>query len=40
MPDQIFENPRLAEIYDAFDGSRDDLVYYLNIVKELKKIPY
>lgn len=36
MVDEIFENPRLAQIYDHFDGDRDDLVHYLNIAKELK----
>lgn len=33
--DQIFENPRLAAIYDAFDDQREDLVHYLAIAKEL-----
>ena len=35
MPDQIFENPRLAEIYDAFDGPRDDLIPYISLANEL-----
>lgn len=35
MPDQIFEDPRLAAIYDDFDGQRNDLDHYLAIVKEL-----
>ncbi len=35
MPDQIFETPRLTAIYDSFDGSREDLYNYLEIVKEL-----
>ncbi|MCB0408225.1 MAG: class I SAM-dependent methyltransferase, partial [Bdellovibrionales bacterium] len=34
MPDLIFENPRLVAIYDAFDGEREDLDHYLNIVGE------
>jgi ubiquinone/menaquinone biosynthesis C-methylase UbiE len=36
MPDEIFDNPRLAAIYDAFDGQRTDLDYYVAIVKELR----
>ena len=36
MPDEIFDNPRLAAIYDAFDGTRKDLDNYLAIVKELQ----
>lgn len=35
MPDQIFEDPRLVAIYDAFDGHRTDLLHYLAIAKEL-----
>ena len=35
MPDAIFAHPRLAAIYDAFDGDRDDLAAYLGIVREL-----
>ncbi len=35
MPDAIFANPRLAPIYDAFDGDRDDLAAYLSIADEL-----
>ena len=35
MPDAIFAHPRLAPIYDAFDGERDDLTAYLNIADEL-----
>lgn len=31
MPDAIFEHPRLAAVYDAFDGPRDDLPAYLAI---------
>jgi hypothetical protein len=36
MADQIFENPRLAELYDVFDGERDDLKPYLGIARELR----
>jgi SAM-dependent methyltransferase len=35
VPDAIFAHPRLARIYDAFDGDRDDLAAYLNIADEL-----
>ncbi|HWG62668.1 MAG TPA: class I SAM-dependent methyltransferase [Streptosporangiaceae bacterium] len=35
VPDAIFAHPRLAPIYDVFDGDRDDLTAYLNIVGEL-----
>ena len=35
MPDAIFAHPRLAQVYDAFDGNRDDLAAYLDIVEEL-----
>jgi ubiquinone/menaquinone biosynthesis C-methylase UbiE len=35
VPDAIFAHRRLAPIYDAFDGDRDDLAAYLNIVGEL-----
>ncbi|SNS08586.1 Methyltransferase domain-containing protein [Streptosporangium subroseum] len=35
MPDAIFAHPRLAAIYDAFDGDRDDLTAYLHIADEL-----
>lgn len=35
MPDAIFAHPQLAQIYDAFDGDRDDLVVYAAIVDEL-----
>lgn len=34
--DPIFSNPKLAAIYDIFDGERNDLIHYLNITKELK----
>ncbi len=35
MPDPIFAHPRLAPVYDAFDGDRDDLTAYLSIAGEL-----
>jgi SAM-dependent methyltransferase len=35
VPDAIFAHPRLAEVYDAFDGPRDDLPGYLAIAEEL-----
>ncbi|AWS46158.1 bifunctional 2-polyprenyl-6-hydroxyphenol methylase/3-demethylubiquinol 3-O-methyltransferase UbiG [Streptosporangium sp. 'caverna'] len=35
MPDAIFAHPRLAAVYDAFDGDRDDLTAYLRIADEL-----
>lgn len=35
MPDALFAHPRLASIYDAFDGQRDDLTAYLDIAEEL-----
>jgi ubiquinone/menaquinone biosynthesis C-methylase UbiE len=34
VPDAIFAHPRLAPIYDAFDGDRADLVAYLRIADE------
>lgn len=36
MPDAIFADPRLAPLYDAFDGDRDDLPPYLGIADELR----
>ncbi|MFZ2587481.1 MAG: class I SAM-dependent methyltransferase [Alphaproteobacteria bacterium] len=36
MADAIFEDKRLIEIYDVFDGERHDLVHYLALVKNLK----
>lgn len=36
MPDPIFAHPRLAPIYDHFEGDRDDLVAYLAIAEELR----
>lgn len=35
MPDPIFADPRLAPLYDAFDGERDDLAAYLDLADEL-----
>jgi SAM-dependent methyltransferase len=35
VPDKIFAHPRLAPVYDAFDGPRDDLAAYVAIVAEL-----
>jgi len=35
VPDAIFAHPRLAPVYDVFDGDRDDLAAYLDIVGEL-----
>lgn len=35
VPDAIFAHPRLAPVYDAFDGDRDDLAAYLGIAGEL-----
>ena len=34
MPDPIFAEPRLAAIYDAFDGDRSDLEAYAAMVDE------
>ncbi|MFB9923581.1 class I SAM-dependent DNA methyltransferase [Amycolatopsis halotolerans] len=35
MPDAIFADPRLAPIYDTFDGDRVDLPAYVRIADEL-----
>ena len=35
MPDEIFEHPRLAAIYDALDPDRSDLDVYVAIAGEL-----
>ncbi|MFF4771288.1 class I SAM-dependent methyltransferase [Microtetraspora fusca] len=35
MPDAIFSHPRLAPVYDAFDGDRGDLAAYLAAADEL-----
>jgi SAM-dependent methyltransferase len=34
--DAIFAHPRLARVYDAFDGDRDDLAAYLANAQELR----
>ncbi|WP_305782605.1 class I SAM-dependent methyltransferase [Symbioplanes lichenis] len=34
MPDAIFSDRRLAPLYDAFDGDRDDLTVYHALVEE------
>lgn len=34
MPDEIFSNPRLAQLYDPFDADRDDLDHYVAIATE------
>lgn len=36
MPDLIYADPRLARLYDAFDGSREDLDTYLGIADEVR----
>jgi SAM-dependent methyltransferase len=35
MPDALFAHPRLAAVYDAFDGDRDDLTAYTAVADEL-----
>ena len=35
VPDALFADPRLARLYDVFDGDRDDLTAYLGLVAEL-----
>jgi SAM-dependent methyltransferase len=35
MADAIFEHPRLAAVYDAFDADRSDLAVYVAIADEL-----
>jgi SAM-dependent methyltransferase len=35
VPDALFADPRLAEIYDTLDGDRNDLDPYLALVEEL-----
>ena len=34
MADAIFDNPRLAAIYDAFEAPREDLEHYLALARE------
>jgi SAM-dependent methyltransferase len=36
VPDAIFAHPRLAGVYDTFDGPRDDLAAYVSIAAELR----
>jgi SAM-dependent methyltransferase len=36
MPDAVFADPRLARIYDAFDGPRADLDLYLALASEVE----
>lgn len=38
MPDEIFDHPRLAEIYDVLDPDRGDLDHYVAMVDELGAI--
>jgi SAM-dependent methyltransferase len=35
MPDPVFEDPRLAALYDPFEAERSDLEVYLAIAREL-----
>ncbi len=35
VPDPIFSDPRLALLYDTFDGDRSDLPSYLRLAEEL-----
>ncbi len=35
VPDRIFDEPRLAEIYDDLDSDRSDLDVYVSIAREL-----
>src|SRR5438105_4079109 len=35
VPDNIFEHPRLAAIYDALEADRSDLDVYVGIAEEL-----
>ena len=35
VPDPIYADPRLARLYDTFDGPRDDLAAYLAVAGEL-----
>ena len=34
MPDALFADPRLARLYDVFDGDRDDLAVCVGVVAE------
>ena len=35
MPDPLFSHPRLATVHDAFDGDREDLDHYVDILRGL-----
>ena len=35
MPDALFAHPRLAAVYDAFEGDRADLAAYIDVAAEL-----
>ena len=35
MPDRIFDEPRLADVYDDLDADRSDLEVYMGIAREL-----
>jgi ubiquinone/menaquinone biosynthesis C-methylase UbiE len=35
VPDTLFAHPKLAPVYDAFDGQRGDLDVYIDLVREL-----
>lgn len=34
MTDAVFAHPRLAAVYDSFDGERSDLALYVALVEE------
>ncbi|MHB8295458.1 MAG: class I SAM-dependent methyltransferase [Acidimicrobiales bacterium] len=36
MPDALFSDPLLAQVYDTFDGDRSDLGLYAEQIRELK----
>lgn len=38
MPDALFAHPLLAQVYDVFDGDRNDLDLYLDVVRELQTV--
>jgi len=35
VPDPVFDEPRLASIYDQLDADRSDLYVYVAIAREL-----
>lgn len=35
MPDEIFDNPRVARVYDPLDPDRSDLDTYVDLAAEL-----